>query len=225
MHEACVINGIPCETFTKYPQKCTLCFRNAYYVPVKQKPRKKYVGKNSNRMGAKFEKENHEANQKLLASSNQTPNSGAGKIKGDEQISGIIHVMEELKTKVKPKIARGSQTFTIHKDWLDKLTKEAQAENKEIWYLKFRFNETEEDTYVVVDQNIIMSMIKTMTEDRKKARLAQGEVDLAKAKAELLDAENTKLRAEIRLRETELRVLNDRIGEKDSSDRQESKPR
>ena len=41
----------------------------------------------------------------------------------------------------------------------------------------------------------------------------------------LLDAENTKLRAEIRLRETELRVLNDRIGEKDSSDRQESKPR
>ena len=70
-----------------------------------------------------------------------------------------------------------------------------------------------------------MSMIKTMAEDRRKAKLAQGEVDLAKAKAELLDAENTKLRAEIRLRETELRVLNDRIGEKDSSDRQESKPR
>ena len=150
MSKGCVINGIPCETFTKYPQKCAMCFREAYYVPVKQKPKKRYVGKNSNRMGAKFEKENHENNQKLLASSNQTPNSGAGRVKGDEQISGIIHIMEELKTRVKPKIARGSQTFTIHKEWLDKLTKESQAENKECWYLKFRFNETEEDTYVVV---------------------------------------------------------------------------
>ena len=224
MSKGCVINGIPCETFTKYPQKCAMCFREAYYVPVKQKPKKRYVGKNSNRMGAKFEKENHENNQKLLASSNQTPNSGAGRVKGDEQISGIIHIMEELKTRVKPKIARGSQTFTIHKEWLDKLTKEAQAENKEFWYLKFRFNETEEDTYIVISQDIIMSMIKTMAEDRRKAKLAQGEIDLAKAKAELLDAENTKLRAEIHLKETELRVLNDRIGEKDSSDRQESKP-
>ncbi len=223
MSEQCEINGIPCETFTKYPQKCALCLRQAYYMPVKQKTIKRYVGKNSNRMGARFEKENHETNQKLLTSSNQTPNSGAGKIKGDEQISGLVHVMEELKTHVKPKLARGSETFTIHKEWLEKLNKEAHAENKEFWYLKFRFNESEAETYIVLEQDMVMSMIKTMAEDRKKANLAQNQIDLAKAKAELIDAENTRLHAEIRLKEAEMRVLYDKMGEKDSSDYTESK--
>ena len=223
MPEQCNVNGIPCETFVKHPQKCTLCFQQAYYVPVKQKTKKTYTGKNSNRIGARFEKENHAANQKLLASSNLTPNSGAGKIKGDEQISGIIHVMEELKTKVKPKLARGSETFTIHKEWLEKLDREARVENKEFWYLKFRFNEAESDTYIVLNQDIIMSMIKTMAEDRKKARLAQDQIDLANAKANLIDAENTKLRAELHVKETEMRLLYDRMGEKDPSDCTENK--
>ena len=175
--------------------------------------------KNSNRMGARFEKENHEANQKLLTTSNQTPNSGAGKIKGDEQISGLIHVMEELKTRIKPKIAKGSETFTIRKEWLDKLNQEAAAENKEFWYLKFRFNETESDTYIVVGQDMIMSMVKTMAEDRKKVNLAQHQIDLAKARAELLNAENAKLHAEIRVKEAEIKVLYDRMGEENPTGR------
>lgn len=215
----CLINGIPCATFSKYPQKCALCFEQAYYVPTKQRQKKLYTGKNSNRMGARFEKENHEANQKLLTTSNQTPNSGAGKIKGDEQISGLIHVMEELKTRIKPKIAKGSETFTIRKEWLDKLNQEAAAENKEFWYLKFRFNETESDTYIVVGQDMIMSMVKTMAEDRKKVNLAQHQIDLAKARAELLNAENAKLHAEIRVKEAEIKVLYDRMGEENPTGR------
>jgi hypothetical protein len=222
MPEQCCLNGILCETFYKYPQKCALCFEQAYYIPEKQKTKKKYTGKNSNRMGARFEKENHEANQKLLATSNQTPNSGAGKIKGDEQISGIIHVMEELKTKVKPKISRGSEVFTVHKEWLTKLATEASQENKEFWYLKFRFYEPETDTYVVVSQDMIMSMIKTMAEDRKKAKTAQYQIDMANAKAELLNAENTMLRAKIRLQEAEVNLLHDRLGEENSPDCQEN---
>ena len=55
-----------------------------------------------------------------------TLNSGATVLeKGDEQISGIINVMEELKTQM-PDRAKGTKTFTIKRQWLDKLNKEAK---------------------------------------------------------------------------------------------------
>jgi len=224
MNKPCIKDGVLCETYSKYPKRCEVCFNQAFYVPVKQKIRKKYTGKNSSRMGAKFEQQNHESNQKLFTSSNMTPNSGAGKIKGDEQISGLVHVMEELKTHIKPMMSRGSETFTIRKEWLEKLHREASAENKEFWYLKFRFNEIEPDTYVVLEQDMVMSMVKTMVEDRKKQKLAQHQIDLALAKAEYEAAENAKLRAEVRLKEREIQVLYDEMGKENPSNRQEDQP-
>ena len=221
--EPCIINGNICATYKKNPSKCALCINMAYYAANHVTPKKRYTGKNSKRMGATFERQNHEANQKLLASSNLTPNSGAGKIKGDEQITGIIQVMEELKTQVNLKTSRGSEIFTIRKDWLEKLHREASQENKEFWYLKFRFFEPEADTYVVADQDIIMSMIKTMTHDRREVQLAQHRIELAEARAEAEAAENVKLRAQLRLKEAEIKVLYDEMGQKNSSDCQESK--
>lgn len=200
--KACEKDGIRCEIFSKYPAKCALCPDRAYYSPEKIRTKKTYTGKKSNRQGARFEAKNHEANQELLASSKLTPNSGAGKIKGDEQITGLIRVMEELKTHVKPKTARGEKTFTIHKEWLKKLDTEAQAENMEFWYLKFRFLETDTDTYIVLNENVVMSMIATLVEDRRNAKLAQRSINLANATADRIKAENVLLTA--RIRELEL---------------------
>ena len=196
--KACEVNGIRCEIFSKYPAKCALCPDRAYYSPEKIRVQKTYTGKKSNRQGARFEAKNHEANQKLLTSSNLTPNSGAGKIKGDEQITGLIRIMEELKTHVKPRISRGDKTFTIHKEWFEKLNMEAPAENMEFWYVKFRFLETDPDTYVAVNENILMAMVASLVEDRRKAKLAQGAVDLANATADRIRAENVLLEARIR---------------------------
>ena len=200
--KACEKDGVRCEIFSKYPAKCALCPDRAYYSPEKIRTKKTYTGKKSNRQGARFEAKNHETNQELLASSKLTPNSGAGKIKGDEQITGLIRVMEELKTHVKPKTARGEKTFTIHKEWLEKLDTEAQAENMEFWYLKFRFLETDTDTYIVLNENVVMSMIATLVEDRRNAKLAQRSIDLANATADRIKAENVLLTA--RIRELEL---------------------
>ena len=196
--DPCVKDGAVCEIFSKYPAKCELCFNQAYFSPEKIKVRKQYTGKKSNRQGAKFEAKNHEANQKLLTSSNLTPNSGAGYIKGDEQITGLVRIMEELKTHVKPRMARGDKTFTIHKEWLEKLNKEAPLENMEFWYLKFRFLETDPETYITINEPVLMAMVKTMVEDRRKARLAQQAIDLANARADRIKAENILLEARIR---------------------------
>ena len=114
--------------------KCYLCFlEDQYYVSnIKVKtPRK---AKETGRKGSKFEAINSNTNNTiLLGGSTPTPNSGAGKIKGDEQIHGLIEIMEELKEQ-NSTTSRGAKTFTIHKEWLDKLNREAQAENKEFWY-------------------------------------------------------------------------------------------
>lgn len=197
-NEACKRDGIPCEIFRKYPVKCALCPDQAYYSPEKIRPRKTYTGKKSNRQGAQFEAKNHETNQKLLTSSSLTPNSGAGRIKGDEQITGLVRIMEELKTHVKPKLSRGDKTFTIHKEWFEKLDTEAPLENMEFWYLKFRFLETDPDTYVAINEDILMAMVATLVEDRRKAKLAQLAIEYANAKADRIHAENIALEAKIR---------------------------
>ena len=202
----CVIDGEFCDTFNKYPERCAVCYNKSYFLAkkVKNKPAFRQA-KKSRRMGATFEEENHASNIKMLkASSSMTPNSGAGKIKGDEQISGIINIMEELKTKVVPKYSRGSLTFTIQKEWLDKLTKEARDENKEFWYLKFRFLENDKETYIIVDEEIIASMIKTMVSDRRKAYNCDLEVDVCNKKVRAIETELVAAKSKIAYLEAQL---------------------
>lgn len=119
------------------------------YVPIKQKKRytlnRKQANKPDKRKGSSFEYNNHKNNIKILkddVTSSMTLNSGATIIeKGDEQISGIIEIMEELKTQM-PDRAKGTKSFTIKREWLDKLHREALQENKEFWYLKFALVKT-----------------------------------------------------------------------------------
>lgn len=193
--------------------KCSICFDQVHFTPKKTKRQTKLQRHSnlSDRQGSAFERRNHEQNQKILtdtAVSSMTPNSGAGYIKGDEQISGIVSVMEELKTKI-TKQTRGKETFTIHKTWLDKLTREAVSENKEFWYLKFAFHESESDWYCVVSNEVIMSFIKTIVTDRTTAKNADRLIELANRQKETAIAENTYLRARIRELETENAILKD----------------
>lgn len=189
--------------------KCHLCFTEKQFYDSNQKvPTYKKVKQNK-RPGSFFEAKNSNANNELLIGSKPTPNSGAGIIKGDEQISGLIHIMEELKEQ-NSQTSRGTKTFTIQKAWLEKLKREAQAENKEFYYLKFVFGKEdihEEDYYVILESDMIMSMVKTLWEDRKTARFAKNQIDIALKRKEVVEAENVLLQAKISLLETELSLL------------------
>ena len=222
-NEACKKNGVRCEFFFKYPNRCALCSNQVYYSPEKIRVQKNYTGKKSNRQGPLFEAKNHEANQKLLTASNLTPNSGAGKLKGDEQITGLVRIMEELKTRIKPKISRGTEVFTIHKDWFKKLESDSLKENMEFWYVKFRFAETEPDTYVAINQEIMMDIIASLVEDRRQAKLAQLEVKIANARADKMHAENILLEA--KLREMQLEEEYNEARRNNSGAGEGSKPR
>lgn len=182
--------------------KCNICFDGAQYVRMK-KPKKTYRlqkhSSYSNRKGARFEQKNHQLNQAYLQSdtySAMTPNSGAGRIKGDEEIRGLINIMEECKTRTVVQ-ARGKEQFTIKKEWLSKLDKEARQANKEFWYLKFSFHEAEDDIYCVVDANVLLSMVQTLQADRKKVNVAQQKIDAANARAKTAELENSYLKAKI----------------------------
>lgn len=189
--------------------KCHLCsVKGLHYKAPKDIKRSlnSNTAKITKRKGSEFEFRNNKANNNLLngTTSRQTPNSGAGHIKGDEEISGIINIMEELKEQNKI-TSKGEKTFSIHKEWLEKLKIEAQAANKEFWYLKFVFSTNDQDVYAILDSEMVMSMVYTMVEDRKKALLAKQEQEIIKKESELLQCQLLTANKEIELLKAQLK--------------------
>lgn len=202
--EPCVQDGIYC---CKFPDKCPMCINQSLYVASKVK--KKTTGfrqyKKSDRMGASFEEKVREnTNTRLYAASNLTPNSGAGDVKGDIAISGCIDMALELKTKIKPKITRGSLSFTIQKEWLEKLNKESKAANKEFWALVFSFTETDNNIYSILEYDQLLSMICTMTHDRIKYNTVKTELEELKKRYSLLETQIVSKNKEIELLKSSL---------------------
>lgn len=169
-----------CALFGK-AGKCELCDGSMYFEPKKIKPRPQMrTQKKSNRMGARFEEENHQKNLAMLNKSScfMTPNSGAGdKYKGDEWINGFCTVMQELKTNIKPKISRGSKTYTCKRDELEKVKREGKEANVEFAYLKFRFLESDSDTYSIISDEVMDSVITTLIADREKVNKINEYID------------------------------------------------
>lgn len=187
--------------------KCLMCVNGSKYIQEKRKQYgiKKNYNKVTNRMGSKAEMINHESNKATISTS-MTPNSGAGKVKGDEQIIGLVNIMQEVKTQEVVR-AKGHSQFTIKREWLDKLAEEAPAENMDFWYLVFSFKNTDEQQYVVIDKQQMNDMVATITEDRKRAKEAQRHIDLANKKRIYTEAENVKLQAEIDMLKAEIKLL------------------
>lgn len=195
---SCEFGYIDCKNENK---RCDLCFNGQHYVAAKPKSnglRKRNTEKPTGRMGEVFERNNNKAVKNNINSvtTSMTPNSGAGKVKGDQQIVGLIRIMEELKTQ-DPNRARGHSQFTIQRKWLNKLDREAPMENMEFWYLKFAFCDTDDQSYVVIDSAQMNDMIATIVHDRKKANEADAKIKVAETRRMLAEAESTKLFAEI----------------------------
>lgn len=188
---------------------CILCVDNSKFTMKKTYAcnwsLKKNTNKKSNRMGSQAEMINHQNNVDTITS-NMTPNSGAGKVKGDEQIRGLVNIMQEVKTQEITR-ARGHSQFTIKREWLDKLEREAPLENMEFWYLNFSFKDNDEKMYTVIDSKQMRDMVATIVEDRKIAKQAQNKIDTANKKRILVEAENTKLLAEIEYLKAKIKEL------------------
>ena len=190
----------PCANKDK---KCDMCIDGSQFKEYIAKQvkglQKRNYNKKSNRMGSTFEYNNHKNNKAAIDSvvnTSMTPNSGAGSsIKGDEQITGLIRIMEELKTQEVER-ARGHNQFTIKREWLDKLDREAPPENMEFWYLKFAFKDTDDKSYVVIDTQQIMDMVTTIVHDRKLANEADSKVEVVNKRLEYVNAEMSHILAE-----------------------------
>ena len=205
-----------CALYAK-PGKCDLCDGNMFFEPKKNKASVKLrTQKKSRRMVARFEEENHNQNVALVGRDScfLTPNSGAGTVyKGDEWINGFCSVMQELKTNVKPKVSRGSKTYTVKRQELEKVKREGAAANIEFSYLKFRFLETDSETYSIISDEIMNAVIESLTEDRKKASLCDSTIEYFKARYLRCEAEKALLEAKIRELEAKL-TLDNNINER-----------
>lgn len=203
-------NETSCALYGK-AGRCNLCDGSMFFEPIKKKaPVRLRTQKKSKRMGAKFEEENHEQNMAIVGRDScfLTPNSGAGNLyKGDEWINGFCSVMQELKTNVKPKVSRGSKSYTVKRQELEKVKREGDEANIEFYYLKFRFLESDSETYSIISDEIMNSIIATLNEDRKKVALTDSTVNYFKAKYLRIEAEKSLLEAKVRELEAELALV------------------
>lgn len=203
-------NETSCALYGK-AGRCNLCDGSMFFEPIKKKaPVRLRTQKKSKRMGAKFEEENHEQNMAIVGRDScfLTPNSGAGNLyKGDEWINGFCSVMQELKTNVKPKVSRGSKSYTVKRQELEKVKREGDEANIEFYYLKFRFLESDAETYSIISDEIMNSIIATLNEDRKKVALTDSTINYFKAKYLRIEAEKSLLEAKVRELEAELALV------------------
>lgn len=197
----------PCANKDK---KCDMCIDGSQFKEYVAKQvkglQKRNYNKKSNRMGSTFEYNNHKNNKAAIDSvvnTSMTPNSGAGNVKADEQITGLIRIMEELKTQEVER-ARGHSQFTIKREWLDKLDREAPPENMEFWYLKFAFKDTDDKSYVVIDTQQIMDMVTTLVHDRKLANEADSKVEVVNKRLEYVNAEMSHMLAEEHMKDKKI---------------------
>lgn len=192
------------ENCTNENKRCALCVDGLYYKAPKkikglQNNRLNIKTKKSNRMGSISEVKSYKQTKQALETGvTGTPNSGAGHIKGDEQIRGLLNVMIEIKTTVKKNLNKepGKETFTIQRAWMDKLEREAQEAGMEFNYLKFSFKEHDDKFYIVAQDTQILDMIATMKHDREQLKKNNNEIEIMKRRQEYLEVKIAELEAE-----------------------------
>lgn len=196
-------------------EQCYLCINASKYKAPKKKTSglSKNYNKQSKRMGSISETKVQQTNQATIdtvTSSRLTANSGAGfgsgTEKGDAWITGLVEISQEVKTQL-PDRAKGCKSFTIQKEWLDKLDYESRKANKEFWWLVFSFKETDNQMYVVADNQVFQDMVATLVADRKLAAEAGKKIDLANKQKKVIEAKNTELQATIDYLQAQIECL------------------
>lgn len=187
-------------------ERCDTCFSDSFNF--KREIRKKFYGlnkrtrKQNKRLGSDFEEKTRKVISDTMSDKpvvQLTINSGATvQEKGDVQIEGLVTAMVEDKTRTVVHTARGEKTFTVRRDWLKKLLKESGQHEKEFHWLLFNFHQDDDEIYAITEAEHILSMIKTMESDRRTAKIAQKEAEIARRRRDVTEAENVKLRAELR---------------------------
>ena len=203
----CIYGKTDCQN----TEQCHLCLNCSKYKAPKKKSSglSKNYNKTTKRMGAISETITQKANQATIdnvVSSRLTTNSGAGSEKGDAWITGLVEIAQEVKTQL-PNRAKGCKSFTIQREWLEKLDRESKEAFKEFWWLVFSFKEDDEQLYVVADNKIFQDMIANLVADRKTAKEAQAKIDLANKHRRLVDTKNTELQATIDRMQAEIDYL------------------
>lgn len=213
----CIYGKTDCQN----TEQCHLCLNCSKYKAPKKKTSglSKNYNKTTKRMGAVSETITQKQNQATIdnvVSSRLTTNSGAGSEKGDAWITGLVEIAQEVKTQL-PNRAKGCKSFTIQREWLEKLDRESKEAFKEFWWLVFSFKEDDEQLYVIADNKVFQDMIATLVADRKTAKEAQSKIDLANKHRRLIDTKNTELQATIDRMQAEIDYLKAKLKESDES--------
>lgn len=89
-----------------------------------------------------------------LIDGRRTPNSGATLFTKGDVLTKLF--MIECKTQMKEK-----KSFSIKKEWIDKLKEEAFSGNKPYWAIAFNFGgEDQTDNYFVINSELFQKLVR-----------------------------------------------------------------
>lgn len=186
-------------------ERCDTCFSDSFHYKQAVGRKSYHLNKRARtqdkRRGSDFEGKTKKIISDAMSDKpvvQLTINSGAtAHEKGDVQIDGLLTAMIEDKTRTIVHKARGEKTFTIRSEWLKKLLKESALHDKEFHWLLFSFYQHDEDIYAITEAEHILSMVKTMEADRRRAKIAEKKTAIAERRKEIVEAENAKLTIEL----------------------------
>lgn len=86
--------------------------------------------------------------------------SGSGRFNKSDVNIPSANMIIECKTCMSPK-----SSFSIKKDWLDKLKQEAFSMDRENFALAFNFNYEDKDDYFIINDRLMKYLVKKLEED------------------------------------------------------------
>lgn len=148
--------------------QCYRCFHQHLYKPHKRQTplAPKSLSRTPKKQGIKAEQDFVKQYKQTIQRADQVVRQqiASGALHhhpGDvETFDSFIASLYEIKEKLVDH-TKGKKTFTIQKEWLDKLKKEARQLNKDHYALPFRFSE-DNSFYVVIELEILLSLVETI---------------------------------------------------------------
>lgn len=163
MSEKCVYQK-ECRNFER---SCFKCFNYCFYEPLKERQPlspKSEVNKQKKK-GISFEQRGTKKYNQTIRIARRAARrqlaSGAFSFAPGDMITeeDLTSAIAEFKERFKDK--GGKKYITIHKEWLDKLKKEAKEAGKDYYFLPFSFKGEETD-YVILEYDVLLSYIQTI---------------------------------------------------------------
>lgn len=115
----------------------------------------------NNKKATRYFSERQELSVSRAIDGRRTINSGASLFQGGDVVTKTFCI--ECKTQMEEK-----KSFSVKREWIDKIKEEAFASDKDNWAIAFNFGgENQSENYYIVDEKLFKKLVRGEDEDAR----------------------------------------------------------